>query len=369
MNYLVTGGAGFIGTHLVRRLIGDGHNVRVLDGLVPPVHTSSRPYQPIEGVEFIRGAVDDIDIWRQALIGVDRVYHLAGYMDYQPYFSRYYLSNTVSSAMLFETIVVEKMSLDKVVFASSQAIYGEGSYECESDGMVYPEGREFDQLDRNDWDVRCPICGGVANPVATTEENAKPHNAYAMSKISMEQLAHNLGRRYDIATVALLYSIVHGPGQSPYNVYSGALQSFCVRVLNGKPPTVFEDGCQFRDYVNVHDVTDANILVMESDLANGHSFNVGGERWTTVTELANLVQEVSGYSGTHESSGMYRVGDVRHIVSDISKLKEIGWRPRKTLREGVVEYLDWLRKENVPDTFAQTAIDMSKLGMLRGGVD
>jgi len=366
MRYLVTGGAGFLGGHLVRRLLDRGDEVKILDVLAGPVHSPADPYVPPDGVEFIRGSVEDADAWRRALRGVDRVFHLAGYADYQPDFSKFFRVNAVGTALLYETVVGEELPVEKVVAASSQAIYGEGIYRCERDGEVTPEPREIAQLDRGEWEPRCPVCSERITPLAARESQVFPHNSYAMSKAALEQIALRLGKRYEIPSVALRYSIVQGAGQSIRNAYSGALRSFAVRVLNGRPPVVFEDGKQLRDYVNVHDVTDATIMAMESDGSNYRSLNVGGDRWVTVAELANLVSEVAGAGVKWEAPGAYRLGDGRHIVSDMSALKALGWAPTRSLREGVVEYIEWLRQQpEVPDTFEQAAENMRRLGVLR----
>ena len=367
MKYLVTGGAGFLGTHLVSRLLDRGEEVRVLDVLASPVHSPDRPYTPPAGVEFAHGSVEDPGAWQTALSGIDRVFHLAGYADYHPDFSKYFRVNAVGTALLYETIVGGKLPVGKVVVASSQAIYGEGIYACERDGEVAPDQREMAQLDRGEWEPGCPVCSGRITPLAARESRVYPHNSYAMSKSALEQIALRLGKRYGIPSVALRYSIVQGPGQSIRNAYSGALRSFAVRVLNGRAPVVFEDGKQLRDYVNVHDVTDATILAMESDEANYRSLNVGGDRWVTVTELAELVIEVAGAGVKCEVPGTYRLGDGRHIVSDVSALRRLGWAPTRSLREGVAEYIDWLRQQpEVPDTFEQAAENMRRLGVLRG---
>lgn len=367
LNYLVTGGAGFIGTALTKELLNRGDSVVILDSLEHPVHQNGVPFNQLPSeAKFIHGSVTDRDSWKSALVDIDRVFHLAGYMDYQPDFSRFFDTNTTSTALLYELLATGKYDVNKVVVASSQAVYGEGAYECPVDGSFMAEPRPTEQLERHDWAVVCHMCGEMAQPTASGEEKAAPHNSYSMSKYSLEMISHRLGRRYGIASAAVRYSIVHGPGQSFHNAYSGALRSFATRMLNGNPAVVFEDGEQFRDYVNIADVTRANLAVMDSNEANYESFNVGGDHWVTVKQLAELVDEVIGDSLGWEASGLFRVGDTRHVVSDVSKLKSLGWSPQVSLEESVREYISWLTSvDGVPDTFTESQRVMENLGVLR----
>jgi dTDP-L-rhamnose 4-epimerase len=297
---------------------------------------------------------------------VDRVFHLAGYADYQPDFSHFFDTNTTSTALLYELLATGKYNVGKVVVASSQAIYGEAAYECAVHGKFMAEPRSSQQLERHEWDVACTHCGEPAKPIASGEDQVAPHNSYAISKFSLEMIALRLGRRYDIPSSAVRYSIVHGPGQSFHNAYSGALRSFATRMLNGRPAVVFEDGEQFRDYVNIADVTRANMLVMDSEDADFRSFNIGGDHWVTVRELAELVDEVIGNNLGSEVSGLYRVGDTRHVVSDVSALRSLGWKPEVSLKDSVRTYVDWLNSTgDVPDTFTKSQKIMESMGVLR----
>src|SRR5581483_7459685 len=259
MRVLVTGGAGFIGSHTVDSLLARGHQVRILDSLEPPVHTRERPaYLPPE-VELLNGSVTERTALRRALEGIDAVIHLAAYQDYLTDFSRFFHVNTVSTALLYELVVNDQLPVQKIVLASTQAVYGEGKYHCPAHGVVYPGQRFSAQLERGDWDHHCEICGALLEPCWTDEPVVRPHNSYAMSKRAQEELALALAHRYSIPTVALRYSIVQGPRQSFRNPYSGALRSFTVRILAGRSPIVYEDGEQLRDYVSIHDVVRANL--------------------------------------------------------------------------------------------------------------
>lgn len=366
MRILVTGGAGFIGSHTVDALLARGHQVRVLDSLEPPVHTGERPvYLPAE-IELIRGSVTDPVSFRRALGGVDAVFHLAAYQDYLTDFSHFFLTNSTGTALLYEIIVNERLPIQKVVVASSQAIYGEGKYLCTAHGIQYPDQRPLLQLQRRDWEVRCPMCSEPMDLQWTDEGVTVPHNSYALSKRDQEDIATKFGQRYGIPSVALRYSIVQGSRQSFRNAYSGAMRSFAVRVLTGQPPILYEDGQQLRDYVSIHDVVQANLLVLEDPRADYQVFNVGGGRRVTVLELADLVIQTTGVSVEPEIPGLYRVGDTRHILSDVAKLRMLGWAPQITQEEMVREYLAWAAEQpDLRDTFAEAQEKMQASGVLR----
>ena len=363
---LVTGGAGFIGSHTVDALLERGYRVRVLDALTPPVHTGERPeYLPTE-VELIRGSVTDQSALREALQGVDAVFHFAAYQDYLTDFSHFFLTNSVGTALLYELIVNERLPIRKVVVASSQAVYGEGKYRCPKHDVQYPDQRSPAHLELGEWQVSCPECAAPMEALWTDERVVAPHNSYGLSKRDQEEIAIKLGRRYGIPSVALRYSIVQGPRQSFHNAYSGALRSFAVRVLTGQPPVIYEDGEQLRDYVSVHDVIEANLLVLRDSRADYQVFNVGADRRVTVRSLARLVIEAAGAGMEPEFAGLYRVGDSRHIFSDVSKLRALGWAPQVAQQEMVREYLAWSAEQpGLGDSFAKARVAMEAAGVLR----
>lgn len=369
MKILITGGAGFIGSHTADALLAKGHHVRVLDSLEEPVHRGGQPPKYLNPeVEFIRGDVRDEAALLSALRGIDAVYHLAAYQDYLPNFSRFYTVNVASTALIYELILREKLGVQKVIVASSQAALGEGLY-LDADGKrVLPSLRSDEQLSRGIWDIQ-PRAGerGPLRSVATDETIANPQNPYGMSKISEEQAALNLGRRVDVPSVAMRYSIVQGPRQSFYNAYSGACRLFCLSFHLGKRPLIYEDGQQIRDFVNIQDVVDANVLVLEDPRANYEMFNVGGGQAITVTQFAEAVAQKFGaddYRGT--PSGKYRFGDTRHILSDISKLQALGWNPTRTIGDSIVAYRDWLRAEEASeDILDYSNRQMAALGVVR----
>ena len=367
---LVTGGAGFIGSHTVDALLARGFRVRVLDSLQAPVH---RPgvwpsYLPTD-IDRIHGDVTDPDAMRRALEGATVVYHLAAYQDYQTDFSTFFRVNAVSSALLYELVVAEQRQVELVVVASSQAIYGEGKYRCGSCGEVFPGQRQESQLERGEWDIPCPTCHGPLEVQRTDETVVRPHNSYAMSKRSQEEIALSLGSRYRIPTVSLRYSIVQGPRQSFRNAYSGALRSFAVRVLHDRPPVIYEDGLQQRDYVGIDDVVAANLLPLEHGAMSYQAFNVGGARNWTVLDLARLVVTESGASVEPTVPGTYRFGDTRHIRSDVARLEAFGWSAATPQDVIVRRYLEWARSQpDLTDTYAEAEERMRAAGVLRDSV-
>lgn len=363
---LVTGGAGFIGSHTVDELLRRGYRVRVLDGLDPRIHPHGKPSYLGADVEFLNGDVCDRDQVDAALRGASRVFHFAAYQDYLPDFSKFVHVNVTSTALLYELIVERGHPTEKVVVASSQAVYGEGAYDCARDGEVYPPPRMKERLDAGKFDVVCPVCGGEAAWRLTTEARTSPHNQYALSKAAQESFALTLGRQHDIPTVALRYSIVQGPRQSFWNAYSGACRTFCLALFFKRAPVVYEDGRQLRDYVNIGDVVEANLCVLEHGDAIGQVFNVGGGRPWSVLELAEAAARVYGIDVLPEIPGVFRFGDTRHIVSDISKLRALGWEPRRSPEDSLRAYADWLGSlDNVEDVRDFADRQMRELNVLR----
>ena len=216
----------------------------------------------------MRGDVRQRADWLAALDGIDGVIHLAAYQDYMPDFSTFHHVNTVGATLLYELIVAEKLPVRKVVLASSQAVYGEGKYRCAEHGIVYPDARPDAQLARAEWEVRCPHCTAELEHLPITEDTVNPHTPYGISKYAAELTSFSLGRKYDIPTVNMRYSIVQGPRNSFFNAYSGIGRIFALRVLHGQPPVCYEDGQSLRDYVHVGDVARANILCLEDERAN-----------------------------------------------------------------------------------------------------
>ena len=366
MRILVTGGAGFIGSHTCDRLLQLGHDVVVLDALTAPVHRDDRPSYLSPGAELYIGDVRNRELLANLLRRVDAVYHLAAYQDYLPDFARFTDVNVTSTALLYEIAVAERLDLARVVVASSQSAVGEGLYHCAEDGEQLPDIRSEADLRAGKWELRCPRCGGPLQLRRTPERIANPQNPYGMSKYAEETVALNLGKRYGIPTVALRYSIVQGPRQSVYNAYSGACRIFNLHYLLGTAPTVYEDGQAIRDYVNIHDVVDANTLVLSDDRAVGHVFNVGGGTPYTTREFADIVRRQYGSHLAPRITGEYRFGDTRHVCSDIDALKQLGWVPNRTPAESVAEYAQWLDgMPGLAGVLAEADARMRALGVVR----
>jgi len=367
--YLVTGGAGFIGSHIVDVLLDQGHAVRILDNLQPRVHPGGKPSYIPEDVEFIEGDVRDGDMLARALRGVEKIFHLAAYQDYMPDFSTFFHVNAVSPALMVELIVRDKMRVEKIVFASTQAVYGEGTYLCERDGIFYPMPRALEQLKERRWGIRCPQCGGEGQWQLIDESTVSPHTAYAISKYCSELAFINLARRYGIPAVGLRYSITQGPRNSFYNAYSGVCRIFAQRILNGSRPIVFEDGGQLRDYTNVEDVTRASLMVMDMCEADFQVFNVGGGVAVSVMEFLRAMAKVFGKDVDPLLTGEFRYGDMRHTVSDIGTLRRLGWEPRVPLVESIRRYVAWLMEQ--PDASGRLNLeadgDMRARGVIQKG--
>ena len=366
MKILVTGGAGFIGSHTCDRLLSLGHEVTVLDALTPPVHRDGHAAFLSPEVDFYQGDTRNRDLLTNLLRRVDAVYHFAAYQDYLPEFSRFSDVNVVSTALIYEIIVAERLDLARIVVASSQSAMGEGLYWCPVDGEQTPGMRPESALAASQWDIPCSQCGGPLEMRTTPERVSNPQNAYGMSKLGEEMVAINLGRRYGIPTVALRYSIVQGPRQSVYNAYSGACRIFCLSYLLGRAPILYEDGGAIRDYVNIEDVVDANVLALSDDRATGRVFNVGGGKAVTTREFADIVMRQYGCDLPGMVTGEYRFGDTRHIMSDISTLQALGWEPQRAPADSVAAYAEWLKgMDGLDRVLAEAGARMRALGVIR----
>lgn len=339
---LITGGAGFIGSHTADALAKRGYKIKILDNLEPVVHGGKWPkYLQGRGYELIRGDVRKKNDWLRALRGVSYIYHLAAYQDQRPDFSKFFQVNTVGTALMYEIIAERDLPIKKIVIASSQFVYGDGKYQCVHDKkFFYPELRTLEQFKRKNFDILCRHRRPAKFLPSREEQPLAPTNSYGLSKEALERLALRFGNTYGIPTAILRYSIVQGARQSPRNLYSGALRIFVIQALAGKPITVYEDGAQKRDFVNVNDVVRANQLVLKDPRANFQIFNVGGGKAWSVLDFAKLVKKIIG-SPVSIKIGGFRRTDTRHAISDISKLKKLGWKPKFSPEDSVREYVAW----------------------------
>ncbi len=364
---LIIGGAGFIGSHTADELLKKGYRIRILDNLSPKTHFGKWPEYLNPRFEKIKGDVRDKKVLTSALSGVDYIIHLAALMDLMPDYSNFFDNNVTPTALIYEIIVAKKIPVKKVVVASSQFVYGEGRWECKRHGQVFPEPRTVQTISQGFFDPKCPAGGENITPLLSQEDHQDPANQYSISKYAQELIALKLGRLNSIPSVAMRYSIVHGPRQSLKNAYSGALRIFALKMLKNSSPPIFEDGLSRRDYVSVYDVARANALVLESDRANYENYNVGSGNALTVLDLAKLIRAVSGNDKISlKPSGEFRVGDIRHAVSDISKLRKIGWRVEDSEEKIVKEYIDWVKTQKLDkDYFSLAQRQMKKSGIIK----
>ncbi|MBW1713994.1 MAG: NAD-dependent epimerase/dehydratase family protein [Deltaproteobacteria bacterium] len=367
---LVTGGAGFVGSFLVETFLEAGYEVRVMDNLDPQVHgpAADWPAYLAPQAERFKGDVRVRQDWEEALKGVDYLSHHAaavgvGQSMYE--IERYVKANTWATGLMLDVLAKGRHKVKKLMVASSMSIYGEGAYDCPEHGPVFPKLRPKEQLAARQWEVVCPICGSVAGPMPTTEEKPLyPTSVYAVSKRDQEELCLIFGQTYNLPTVALRYFNIYGPRQALSNPYTGVAAIFSSRLLNGKPPVVFEDGLQSRDFIHVRDIARANLLALESDKADGRALNVGTGRSLTVLDMAQALSGHLGFSQPPEILGRFREGDIRHCFGGVSQIKELlGFEAATTFEDGVLELVDWVREQQAEDKVAQATRDLEKHGL------
>ena len=340
---LVTGGAGLIGSHIVDAALAAGWSVRVLDNLEPQTHRRGKPPWLGDGVEFLTGDVRDRSAWERALDGIDVVFHEAAYGGYMPEIAKFVHVNSYGTALMLETIRDRNLPVRKVVMASSQAVYNEGAYRCPIHGHFYGQTRPIAQLAAGEFAVCCPECGSSSSAVPTDESAPMGgENVYAITKADQERLLIAWGRATGIPVVALRYSCTYGPRQSLTNPYTGVIAIFCTRLLNDLPPVVYEDGQQMRDLVYVDDVARANLLVATDPRADGGIFNVGTGNSVEIGGLARLLANRLGKDIAPEIPGEFRPGEMRALISDISRIAALGYAPGVSLEEGIDRYLAWI---------------------------
>ncbi|HET7321493.1 MAG TPA: NAD-dependent epimerase/dehydratase family protein [Longimicrobiaceae bacterium] len=367
---LVTGGAGFVGSHLVDALVARGDRVRVFDNLDPQVHGPARqkPAWLSDEAEFVLGDMRDPAAVSRALRGVDAVYHLAaavgvGQSMYQ--IAEYTATNTLGTAHLLQVLVDEKIELERLVVASSMSIYGEGRYSRPDGRAPSATRRSVEQLYQHDWELRDPD-GTALRPLPTDEEKLlDPTSIYALNKADQERMVLQVGAAYGIPSTALRFFNIFGPRQALSNPYTGVVAIFSSRLLNGNAPLIFEDGEQSRDFVSVHDIVRALLLAAEEEGAVGSAFNIGSGRSVTVTEVARTLGKVLGVEQEPEVTGRYRVGDIRHCFADISRAREaFGYEPQVTLEEGMLELVAWLQEQERPeDGVGRHAAELAARGL------
>lgn len=365
---LVTGGAGFIGSHVAEQLLRQGNSVRAYDSLVPQVHQGAGPRYVPAGAEFIEGDVRDRDRLAKALQGVDRVVHLAaevgvGQSMYEV--SRYVDANTSGTGVLLDIIANDKTDVSRIVVASSMSIYGEGSYQCPDHGLMAPGLRPESQLTARQWDPRCPACGAALSPVPTAEDKQLlPTSVYAISKMDQELLCLSVGAAYGVGVVALRYFNAYGPRQALSNPYTGVAAIFSGRLLNGRPPLAFEDGEQLRDFVHVRDVARATVLALVSEKATGQAVNIGVGAPLTIAQVAQLLAEQLGVDIGPEITGKFRAGDIRHCWADPTRAEQLlGFKAEIPLEAGVAELIEWVSTQAAEDQVDKAYAELGRRGL------
>lgn len=359
---LITGGAGFVGSHLADGLLHAGHSVRILDNLTPQVHCGCVPDYLSRDVELMVGDVRSADAVRRALKGVDIVYHLAatvgvGQSMYE--ISRYMSINTQGTAELLQAMLDTRHTPEKLVVASSMSIYGEGSYRCTQCGSsIAPPVRSNEQLRSCNWNMPCPYCNGTLAPVPTKETKTGGTNSiYAISKRDQEELCLIYGRTYGISVTALRFFNIFGSRQALSNPYTGVAAIFASRLMNGQPPMVFEDGQQMRDFVSVFDIVRANMLAMDRRESDGEVINIGSGKPITILRVAEILATALGKEMKPVVTQKFRAGDIRHCFADLTKARTLlGYEPRVTHEEGFKELAEWLAKQEAEDK-AETMLD------------
>src|SRR5215510_2052926 len=370
-NVLVTGGAGFIGSHLVEALLAAGYRVRVLDALVSQVHgEQTEPLYLDKRAEFLRADVCDRAAVDAALEDIDIVFHEAaevgvGQSMYE--IQRYVRANDFGTAALLEAVVERRSQIRKLIVASSMSIYGEGAYRDADGEIVYPTIRPASQLIERRWELLCPRTGEVLTPVGTAEEKPLvPTSVYAVTKQDQEQFCLVVGRAYGVPTVALRYFNVYGTRQALSNPYTGVCAIFSSRLLNDQSPVIFEDGEQTRDFVHVSDIVQANLLALETDRADYQVVNVGTGKATSVKQVMWMLAEGLGKRIEPEITGKYREGDIRHCVADITRARALlSYEPKVSIEQGIPELLEWVRRQESSDKVAEATAALESLQLVK----
>lgn len=373
MNILITGGAGFIGTHLTRHLLEIGHSVTVLDNFCPQIHAGKRelPLDLRPHVKLVVGDVADPVALAPALNETDCLVHLAaetgtGQSMYEV--SRYERTNLAGTALLYDILTKSKSrKLNRIVVASSRAIYGEGAYRCEEDGIVYPSPRASSEKKAGLFDPLCPVCGSSCQMVPTPETAPlRPTSFYGLTKQVQEQMVLLFGKVLGIQSFALRYQNVFGPGQSLHNPYTGILAIFSNLARTGQLIRVFEDGQESRDFVYVEDVVAATAACLSPNANGCDAVNVGSNSKTNVLDVANMINSYFGTKSQIKVTGAFREGDIRHGMADLSKVRALlDFEPKWSFPAGLERFLNWAIENELPENrYEQSLAEMKQRGLL-----
>ena len=368
MRILVTGGAGFIGSHVVDALVQRGDSVRVLDNLQPQVHRGKKPGYLNPKTDYLFEDLLNPVVLPEATEGIEAIVHLAarvgvGQSMYE--IERYMEGNTLATARFLEFLVQRKIKLRKLVVASSMSIYGEGQYRCPEHGDSAPLLRDPARLDKRLWELPCTLCGKELASVPTPEEKPLfPTSVYAISKRDQEELCLTIGQAYGIPAVALRFFNVYGPRQALSNPYTGACAIFSSRLRNGKSPVLYEDGRQTRDFVHVSDIVQGVLLALDDPKLAGHAANVGTGRATSIREVAETLARAYGVKIAPTIADRFRAGDIRHCYADIRHLSSFGFRPRISLTEGLKDLVRWGTTAEAEDLFETAERELKERNLL-----
>jgi len=368
MNVLVTGGAGFIGSFITDMAIDKGYKVRILDNLDPQVHPGGKPPQYLsKKAEFIKGDVRNREDIRKAIAGMDIIYHMAasvgvGQSNYE--ISNFVHANSLGTANLFNEMIGRKIR--KVIIPGSNTSYGEGMYHCKAcNESFHAELRSYEQLKSKEWEVKCPECSRPADPIPIKEDaDLRCNSIYSITKKNQEEIALFLGKIYDIPVTVFRFFNVYGPRQSLNNPYSGVSAIFTGRIKANRPPVIYEDGLQTRDFISVKDIARAALLVAEDSRTDFQCYNVGSANPITLKSLASILAKGLDSDLSPVVSGEFRKGDVRHCFGDISKIKSLGWEPKVKFERGIKETIEWAEQEKVVDKFDQADKELREKGLL-----
>jgi dTDP-L-rhamnose 4-epimerase len=363
---LVTGAAGLIGSHLTDLLVREGWKVRALDNLEPQTHRRGKPAWINPKAEFIHGDIRDRETIATALDEIDIVFHQAAYGGYMPEISKYVHVNSLGTAQMLEVIREKSLPIQKIIVASSQAVYSEGAGICPRHGLVFPTVRPVEQLRKGDWEVHCPVCGAITKS-APTPENAPVggETVYGLTKVDQEKLVLLWGKQVGVPAVALRYSCTYGPRQSIFNPYTGVIAIFCTRLLNNLSPVLYEDGLQTRDFSFVEDIAHANLLAAETDKLDGLAVNVGDGKGVPIRQVAQILSKALKIDIKPEARSEFRPGEMRHLTSDTTKIRSAGYKPQVGLEEGIQRYIDWIRSQSdIRDYFSEAEQILKSKGIV-----
>jgi len=368
---LITGGAGFIGSHLGEALIAEGHSVRILDNFDAQIHPGGRPphWLPSNAQSIIRGDVTSASAVASAVHGTDAVYHLAaqtgvGQSQYQP--ARYTAVNVAGTANLLQAVIDLGRPV-RIILSSSRAVYGEGKYGCPSCKDTYvPAPRSSEQLARKEWVPTCPNCGQPGHPLPTGEDSAlRPTSLYGISKVQQETLCQWAGQTYGIPVVILRYFNVYGSRQALSNPYTGVLGAFYTRLRSGQDLEIFEDGRSVRDFVHVQDVVHASLLALTTEAATPVVYNVGSGQALSIMDVARALQNILGTEATSTVMEKARVGDIRCGVADLSRSRQrLGYTPTVPFSEGLAEFVTWAQTQEARDLTNRAQRELEAKGLL-----